>query len=282
MPVPVRKTFKTNDGVTLSYLEGGAEGKKPLVLLHGWAQSAETFKFILDSLCGRYHVYALDFRGHGESEKPAWGYRLSRLAKDVDEFLRALNLKNIYALGHSMGCGVLWCYIDLFGQDVFSKLVFNDQRAVTLRDSAWTDQQVDDMGATVPLEDLYQMHHELMGQNPVAAVRKKLTEMTSAGLPAEIFEWLLAESLKMPNTYAAKLLYNNRISDWSDLIPRITVPSLIIGGKGSSTPWKSLLWQNKVIAGSKLEIFEAAEGGSHFIFVENPEKYAKVVCDFLG
>jgi pimeloyl-ACP methyl ester carboxylesterase len=121
-----------------------------------------------------------------------------------------------------------------------------------------------------------------MGKNSTAAIRKKLGEMTSPGLSAGIFDWLLAESLKMPHVYAAKLLYNNRISDWSDVIPRITVPSLIIGGKGSSTPWKCLLWQNRMIAGSKLEIFEADEGGSHFIFVENAEKYIKVVCDFLG
>ncbi|MDR1315442.1 MAG: alpha/beta hydrolase [Spirochaetales bacterium] len=277
-----RRSFQTNDGVTLSYLEGGGAGNMPLVLLPGWSQSANTFKFVLDGLCENYHVYALDHRGHGESEKPAWGYRISRLAKDFDDFLTALNLKKIHALGHSMGCAVIWCYMELFGQEVFSKLVLNDQRAATLRDSAWTDLQVEDMGATIAPEALYATKHALSGENSPAARRGRLKDMTSATLNASVFEWLLGENLKMPQDYAAKLLYNNWIGDWSDIIPRISVPTLLIGGRGSSTPWKTLVWQNRVISGSRLEIFEESEGGSHFIFVENPGKYLKVVRDFLG
>jgi pimeloyl-ACP methyl ester carboxylesterase len=277
-----RGSFRTNDGVALSYLEGGGAEKTPLVLLPGWSQSANTFKFVLDGLCEKYHVYALDHRGHGESEKPSWGYRISRLAKDFADFLAALNLKKIHALGHSMGCAVLWCYIELFGQDVFSKLVLNDQRAATLRDSGWTDQRVDDMGATIPPEELYRVKHALAGENSPGARRGRLKVMTSAAMPAPVFDWLLEENLKMPRDYAARLLYNNWVNDWSDIIPRITVPALLIGGRGSSTPWKALAWQNKVIAGSRLEIFEESEGGSHFTFVENPEKYIKVVSDFLG
>jgi pimeloyl-ACP methyl ester carboxylesterase len=277
-----RKTYLTNDGLCLSYLEGGDPERPPLVILPGWSQSANTFKFVLDSLCEKYHVYAIDHRGHGESEKPPFGYRISRLAKDFDDFLTALNLKNIYALGHSMGCAVLWCYIELFGQEVFSKLILNDQRAATLRDSEWSDQYVDDMGATVPPETLYHMKHELCGKDSRENTIKRLRTMTSPALPDAAFDWLLEENLNMPRDYAARLLYNNWINDWSDVIPRIAVPTLIIGGKGSSTPWKTLLWQNRVIAGSRLEIFEEDEGGSHFIFVENPEKYIKVVRDFLG
>jgi pimeloyl-ACP methyl ester carboxylesterase len=283
MAVFERKTFLTNDGITLSYLEGGeGPGKKPLVLLHGWSQSANTFKFILDALGERYHVYVPDQRGHGESEKPAFGYRIARLAKDFDDFLAALNLKNIYVLGHSMSCAVLWCYIDLFGQKNFSKLILNDQRVATLRDSEWTARRADDMGACVPPDALYQMGHALRGADSRTVREKRLKDMTGKTMSSGIFGWLLEENLKMPREYAARLLYNNWVNDWSDLIPRITVPTLIIGGKASVVSWETLLWQNKMIIGSKLEIFEEDEGGSHFIFVENPGKFARIVCDFLG
>jgi pimeloyl-ACP methyl ester carboxylesterase len=277
-----RGSFQTNDGVRVSYLEGGEKTKKPLVILPGWSQSANVFQFVLDGLCEKYHVYVLDHRGHGESEKPASGYRISRLAKDFEDFLVAHNLKNIYALGHSMGCAVIWCYIELFGQESFSRLVLNDQRAATLRDSEWTPGHVADMGATVSPEELYRMKHALTGKDSRGATRKRLQDMTSKCLPARTFDWLLEENLKMPRDYAAQLLYNNWVNDWSDVIGRIRIPTLIIGGKGSSTPWECLLWQHKVIDGSRLEIFEENEGGSHFIFVENPEKYLNVVCDFLG
>jgi pimeloyl-ACP methyl ester carboxylesterase len=277
-----RGSFQTNDGVRLSYLEGGEETHKPLVILPGWSQSADVFRFVFEGLCENYHVYILDHRGHGESERPAWGYRISRLAKDFDDFLAALNLKDICALGHSMGCAVLWCYIELFGQKNFSRLILNDQRAATLRDSEWTGGRVRDLGATVSPEDLYRVNHALRGKDFFEAAKKRLRDMTSKSLPEQTFDWLLEENLKMPREYAARLLYNNWVNDWSDVIPRLQVPTLIIGGRGSSTPWECLLWQHKVIDGSRLEIFEENEGGSHFIFVENPEKYLHVVRDFLG
>jgi hypothetical protein len=44
----VSRYFRTNDGVRLHYLEAGAG--KPLVLVHGFAQSAEQFKFQIESL----------------------------------------------------------------------------------------------------------------------------------------------------------------------------------------------------------------------------------------
>ena len=36
------------------------------------------------------------------------------------------------------------------------------------------------------------------------------------------------------------------------------------------------------IAGSQLEIFEEADGGNHFMFMENPERFNRVVDAFLS
>ncbi|WP_341529896.1 alpha/beta hydrolase [Nostoc sp. UHCC 0302] len=38
---------------------------------------------------------------------------------------------------------------------------------------------------------------------------------------------------------------------------------------------------NKSILNSELEIFEEAEGGGHFMFIENPEKFNQLVLQFL-
>ena len=51
---------------------------------------------------------------------------------------------------------------------------------------------------------------------------------------------------------------------------------------GQDFPLKSQEWIAKQIKGAKLEVFEAEEGGSHFMFLENPEKFNKVVGEFLG
>ena len=77
--------FTTNDGVKLHYLEAGSGN--PLVMIPGWSQSAMEFKYQLTGLSDKYHVYALDMRGHGESAKPNHGYRIQRLSADVHDFL---------------------------------------------------------------------------------------------------------------------------------------------------------------------------------------------------
>ncbi len=60
--------FTANDGARIHYMEAGTG--KPLVLIPGWSQTAAQFKHQLEGLSDRYHVIALDMRGHGESDKP--------------------------------------------------------------------------------------------------------------------------------------------------------------------------------------------------------------------
>jgi pimeloyl-ACP methyl ester carboxylesterase len=60
------------------------------------------------------------------------------------------------------------------------------------------------------------------------------------------------------------------------------LPTLVIGGRVSLIPWKSLAWIAKQIPGAQLEIFEENEGGSHFMFVENPTKFNQIVSKFVA
>ena len=59
--------------IDLHYVEQG-QGQ-PLVLIHGWSQSTRCFAKQLRGLSAYYRVIAVDMRGHGESPKPAHGYR---------------------------------------------------------------------------------------------------------------------------------------------------------------------------------------------------------------
>ena len=94
-----------NDGTQLSYLEAGAG--KTLVLVPGWSQTAEQFKFQIEGLADRYRVIALDMRGHRRFRQPTYGYSIQRLAKDLEDVLVTLDLRDVTILGHSMGCSVL-------------------------------------------------------------------------------------------------------------------------------------------------------------------------------
>ena len=65
-------------------------------------------------------------------------------------------------------------------------------------------------------------------------------------------------------------------------MPRINLLTLIISGRASPLPWKSQEWILHQIKGSQFEVFEESEGGQHFMFIENPEKFNRLVMEYLG
>ena len=48
-----------------------------------------------------------DLRGHGESDKPEWGYHVARYAADLRDLLFHLNLENVTLVGTSLGCAIM-------------------------------------------------------------------------------------------------------------------------------------------------------------------------------
>ena len=279
-PGATRGSVTTNDGYTLRYDEAGSG--QPLVCIPGWSQTAAQFKHQVSGLSDRYRVIAVDMRGHGESDKPDHGYSIERLAKDVQDLLVARNLTGVTVMGHSMGCSVMWSYWELWGRDRLAKLVLVDQMPMITADPAWSSQEKEDAGAIFDPTSLYATIQKLAGPDGVKTTEGFIGGMfTKAYPPAEV-EWVVKQNLKMPRAYAAALLYNHATQDWRRVIPRITVPTLVVGGRVSVVPWKSQVWINNQIKGSRLAIFEENEGGNHFMFMENPDKFNRLVRDFIG
>ena len=63
---PASKTVRVND-LALHYLEWGKAGAPPIVCVHGYTGSADAFNALARHLRDRFHIFALDVRGHGES-----------------------------------------------------------------------------------------------------------------------------------------------------------------------------------------------------------------------
>ncbi len=84
---------------------GEADSRKPpALLIHGTGFVAEVWDEIASVLASRYTVYALDRRGHGASHKPATGrYHFLDFASDVCAVIEALDLTDIFGVGHSAG-----------------------------------------------------------------------------------------------------------------------------------------------------------------------------------
>lgn len=97
-------TIKVND-ITLSYREWPGE-KGPLICLHSLFGHKGAFNAIARHLAPEYHLFALDFRGRGDSDKPADGYGFSYHSRDILAFADALGLESFTILGHSFGATV--------------------------------------------------------------------------------------------------------------------------------------------------------------------------------
>ncbi|MCI0526284.1 MAG: alpha/beta hydrolase [Nitrospira sp.] len=269
-----------SDGVKLHYLEAGSG--KPLLMIPGWSQSAEQFKYQLSGLKDRYRVIALDMRGHGESEKPNFGYKIARLSKDVYDVLQALDLRDVNILGHSMGCSVIWNYWELFGPERLSKLLLVDQMPFITSNPIWSQAELEAAGSIFNCESLYSTINALAGPEGVETTKKFVGGMVTKAMSEADLNWMIERNLRLPRQHAATLLYHHSTQDWRDLIPRINIPTLVVGGRTSVVPWKSQVWIHEQIPGSRLEIFEENEGGQHFMFIEGAEKFNRIVAEFIG
>lgn len=98
-----RRALAVN-GLELRVLEWGEPGAPPLGLLHGGSAHAHWFDRVAAPFARRFHVVALDQRGHGESawpEPPA--YATEDFASDLAGLMDALGWGRMVVVGHSMG-----------------------------------------------------------------------------------------------------------------------------------------------------------------------------------
>ncbi len=78
---------------------------EPLVLLHGFTGSAESWMPIVEDLAGDYQAHAIDLIGHGGSEAPddSTRYEYDRAVHDLDSVLAELGIDRAIWLGYSLG-----------------------------------------------------------------------------------------------------------------------------------------------------------------------------------
>ena len=89
-------------GAEIAMLQWGECGRPPALLVHGTGFVAAVWDEVARELASAYTVYALDRRGHGASHKPS-SYHFLDYADDVCRVVDALELREIYGIGHSAG-----------------------------------------------------------------------------------------------------------------------------------------------------------------------------------
>jgi pimeloyl-ACP methyl ester carboxylesterase len=101
--------FQAEPGVELHGLEwesiSDPESATPLILLHGGGANAHWWDHLASELTSHGPVYALDFRGHGDSSFPEQ-LRVGAFNDDLEALVDWLGRDDVMLVGHSMGAAV--------------------------------------------------------------------------------------------------------------------------------------------------------------------------------
>ncbi|MCF5241833.1 alpha/beta fold hydrolase [Pseudomonas syringae] len=273
-------SFVTTDNVNLAYWEAGSGN--PLVFIPGWSANGAMYFHLMHLLSKHYHVYVLDVRNQGLSEKAAFGNRIARYAMDVKEFAEHLDLAEADYCGWSMGASVMWAYIDLFGTRGIRTLTIIDQAPSIYCHADWTEEERLDAGAFTTSPERMIASYTGGSTNMLISQTRVLERAVDVSSPYFHNVLSLVQAVVHDDmAFTGQVLFDHTTNDWRDVIStKINVPTAIFTGEYSD--WlHSQHWMNSVIEGSQLHVYAKAEDGDHFLAFKNPEKFAADLRDFL-
>jgi len=206
---------------------------RPIVLIHGWPLSGESWSAQVPALASAgFRVVTYDRRGFGQSDKPSKGYDYDTLADDLEGVLSELELTDVTLVGFSMGGGEVARYTSRYGTDRLRSVVF--AAAVTpylLHTEANPDGPLTKDQAT----DFAQA----LDQDPEGFYDQFTTMFFSANGQLAVTEQQRQAALaltKQADTQAALACMDAwATTDFRVDLPNVTVPALVLHGDADAT-----------------------------------------------
>lgn len=266
--VAVRKSFKTSDGVTLSYLEtapASTSGPLTIVLLPGWCMPAAIWQAQLPVFGARYRTLALDPRGQGESDVPEQGYTAPRRVADLQEFLAATvpQKSRVLLTGWSLAALEGLEYVKTAGEGRLAGLALIDS-------SVGEQQPQQTSSGEASFKDRLQREREKMLNEFVHAIFAKPR-------PEEEINAIVASAMRMrPKDAAALLSYPFPREHWKYIAHGFSKPLLYAVTPQFEVQAKNL---KKNRPATRIEVFRRA---GHAMFVDEPERFNTLLLDFAA
>lgn len=255
------ESFKTSDGVHIHFTDAGKG--RPLVFIPGWTMPGWIWQKQIDEFSRNYRVIAVDPRSQGESDKPPYGHLPEDRARDYKELVDHLSLRRPVLIGWSMGCGELLKYVEQFGTTNLSGLVLVDG-------FLWDKPSLEIFGAMSGWMNQLQQDRRSQAGGFVRSMYKKPQ-------PEDYLKRVIDASIEVPSDTAAVLIYNMiAVKDFSPAFARLDLP-LLFAYQPSTQPSADLL---KARLGPKVRL-ERFEGAGHALFVDDAEKFNRVLEDYL-
>lgn len=241
----------------------------PIVLLHAFPLSRKMWKqqinVLVESDC---YVILPDFRGFGETQIASDKTTMEDLANDIRELLDHLEIEKAIIGGLSMG-GYVTLNLYRLHPEKFAAMILADT-------SSLADTEEKRLGRFSLIEKT--LTH---GMN--AIIEEMLPHLTSDYTKAcnpDLIKQLEKEFLQTdPEGAIAALRGMAERLDHTDMLPEISVPTLLIFGREDKvTNLDGARLLNNKIPNSKLEIIEDI---GHYSNLENSERFNTILDDFV-
>ena len=212
---PQSSEIELKTGLRLHHVGQGDPQGRVVLFLHGYLDSWKSFQLVLDRLDPHYRAYAIDQRGHGDSDKPEDRYAVKDFYGDVIAFMDALGIERASLVGHSMGSFIA-------RQAALSAPGRVEQLVLIATAPACAANPV-----LVELEELIPTLTEPLDPQFVYDF-----QVGSFHGPAsqEFMATVVAETLKAPLRVWRAALAGLMACDQQDRLGRISQPTLILGG----------------------------------------------------
>jgi pimeloyl-ACP methyl ester carboxylesterase len=258
-------TVTLDSGLTLSYAEHGGASEPALVLLPGPTDSWRSYEPTLEQMPLGIRTVAVSQRGHGDSDKPATGYRVEDLAADVPPLLDALGIERAILAGHSGSCLVAR-RVAIDQPDRVAGLVLEASPS-TLNGDPRLIELIETVVSTL--------------DDPIdpALARAFVVDLSSDEVAPDLQDVLVAELLKVParvwREMFAGLLHYDDVSE----LRRITAPTLLIWGDGDGLVGSGM--QDELLSRLSSATLVTYPGIGHTPRWEDPRRFASDVCAFV-
>jgi len=247
----------------LTYIEKG-EGET-IVLIHGFCGSTDYWEYIIPLLADKYHVLAVNLRGHGTSSFSREPFQIEDLAKDIKELLARLEIEKVYMFGHSLGGYVTLAFADLFIESL--------KGFGLIHSTAYPDTEEGKAGrlnAIQKIQDLGIIEF-VNGLVPNLFADESLVKLTNEVEKAKTIGYG-TNALAAMETQAAM---RNR-PDRNDVVDEANLPILLV--KGTKDKVVSV---DQVASASSSNIFEVRLETGHMSMQEAPNDLAKAIHSFV-
>lgn len=246
------------DGLKIEYIEQG-EGI-PVLLLHGWNSSFEVYKGIMNSLCDRCRLVAVNFPGCSGSDTMKEPWNVDDYCDFVLKFIKTVGLENPILIGHSHGGRVI---IKLVGTGAVTP------PKIVLLDSA----------GLIPKKSLRQRARARSFKVIKGVLTLPVIKNFSGGLLEKARNHYGSADYNAAPEVLRKTMVSLVNTDLRGLLPNIKCPTLLIwGDKDTATPLSDAKIIESLIADAGLCVIE---GTGHYSFCERPALAHAILRSFI-